>query len=98
MAERVMIATIVTQPGKREALKAEFAKMFPVAAAEPGTVLYTLIDGDEPDTLFFYEQYADQAAMDAHLAGETLTSLRAAFGEYIVNGSAVTGTIAQKLR
>lgn len=98
MAERVMIATIVTKPGKRDELKQHFAKMFPVASKEPGTMLYTLIDGDEADTLYFYEHYKDQAAMDAHMAGEVLASLHQIFGDYIVNGSAVTGTVAQKIR
>src|SRR5580765_8560752 len=64
MNDRVMIATIVTHPGKRDELKKVFAEMFPVAATEPGTMFYTLIEGDQPDTLYFYEHYRDQAAMD----------------------------------
>lgn len=76
MNDRVMIATIVTHPGKRDELAKVFAEMFPVAANEPGTMFYTLIEGDQPDTMYFYEHYRDQAAMDAHLGGEVLTALR----------------------
>ena len=98
MAERVMIATIVTHPGKRDELKAVFAEMFPVAAGEPGTLLYTLIEGDQPDTLYFYEHYTDQAAMDAHMSGATLSALRAKMGALIASGDAVTGSVSSKIR
>lgn len=97
MSERVMIATMVTKPGKRDELIEVFAKMFPVAAAEEGTQLYTLIKGDEADTLYFFEQYVDQAAMDKHMGGEVLQSLHKVFGEYLASGAAVTGTVVNKL-
>ena len=98
MNDRVMIATIVTHPGKRDELKKVFAEMFPVAATEPGTMFYTLIEGDEPDTLYFYEHYRDQAAMDAHLGGEMLAKLGSKMGALIASGNAVTGTVSQKVR
>jgi quinol monooxygenase YgiN len=98
MNERVMIATIVTHPGKRDELKKVFSEMFPVASKEPGTLLYTLIEGDEPDTLYFYEHYRDQGAMDTHLGGEVLTALRGKMGALIAKGDAVTGTVTQKIR
>jgi quinol monooxygenase YgiN len=98
VGERVMIATMVAQPGKRDELKALFAEMFDVAAGEAGTVLYTLIEGDQPDTLYFFEQYADQAAMDAHMGGSVLGALREKLFPLLASGDAVTGTVAQKLR
>ncbi|HUP72134.1 MAG TPA: putative quinol monooxygenase [Acidimicrobiales bacterium] len=98
MNDRVMIATIVTHPGKRDELAKVFSEMFPVAANEPGTMLYTLIEGDQPDTLYFYEHYRDQAAMDTHLGGEVLTALRGKMGALIASGDAVTGTVVQKIR
>ena len=97
MSERVMIATMVTKPGKRDELIEVFSKMFPVARAEEGTQVYTLIKGDDPDTLFFYEQYTDQAAMDKHMGGEVLASLHQVFGEFLSSGAAVTGTVVNKL-
>jgi quinol monooxygenase YgiN len=98
MNDRVMIATIVTHPGKRDDLVKVFSEMFPVASKEPGTMLYTLIEGDQPDTLYFYEHYHDQAAMDTHLGGEVLTALRGKMGALIASGDAVTGTVVQKIR
>lgn len=97
MARRVMIATMKSHPGKRDELKAQFADMFAAAAAEPGTQAYTLIEGDDPDTLYFFEQYADQAAMDAHMAGPTLAELYPKIGPFLADGGAVTGTIVQAL-
>lgn len=93
MARRVMIATMKAQPGKLEELKAAFADMFTAAASEPGTQAYNLIESDETDTLYFYEQYEDQAAMDTHMAGPTLAALYPVIGPFLADGSAVTGTI-----
>jgi quinol monooxygenase YgiN len=98
MTERVMIATIVTHPGKRDELKKVFAEMFPVAGAEAGTMHYTLIEGDQPDTLYFYEHYRDQAAMDTHMAGAVLGALRGAMMPLIAQGDAITGSVVQKIR
>lgn len=95
MARRIMFATMKSQPGKRDELKAVFADMFPVAAGEAGTQAYNLIEGDDPDTLHFYEQYEDQAAMDLHLAGETLAAMYPKMGDLLADGGAVTGTIVQ---
>jgi len=98
MSERVMIATMVAKPGKRDELKAVFGSMFEKAATEPGTLHYTLIEADEPDTLYFFEHYADQGAMDSHMGSDALQALYPKLGELLVNGSAVTGTLVRKLR
>jgi quinol monooxygenase YgiN len=98
MSDRVMFATMVAQPGKREELKAAFAGMFAQVQSEPGTVLYTLVEGDDPDTLYMWEQYRDQAAMDAHMGSAALADLHGRLGALLAGGSAVTGTVLQKLR
>jgi quinol monooxygenase YgiN len=98
MADRIMFATMVAKPGKREALKAAFEGMFAQVTTEPGTLLYTLVEGDEPDTLYFWEQYTDQAAMDAHMGSDALAALHGKLGELLASGGAVTGTVVQKLR
>jgi quinol monooxygenase YgiN len=95
MAGRVMFATMKAQPGKRDELRAAFADMFIASAAESGTQEYTLIDADEADTLYVYERYEDQAAMDEHMAGETLAALYPAIGPLLADGGAVTGTIVR---
>jgi quinol monooxygenase YgiN len=98
MSERIMFATMVAKPGKRDELKAAFDGMFAQAATEQGTLTYTLIEGDEPDTLYFWEHYSDQSAMDKHMSSEPLAALYPKMGELLANGSVVTGSIVRKLR
>jgi quinol monooxygenase YgiN len=98
MSDRIMFATMVAKPGKRDELKAAFAGMFAQVTGEPGTLLYTLVEGDEPDTLYFWEQYSDQAAMDTHMGSAALAELHGKLGDLLASGGAVTGTVVQKLR
>jgi quinol monooxygenase YgiN len=98
MSERVMFATMVAKPGKRDELKAAFDEMFTQVATEPGTLHYTLVEADEPDTLYFWEHYSDQSAMDKHMGSEALASLYPKLGELLAEGSAVTGSVVRKLR
>jgi quinol monooxygenase YgiN len=98
MSDRVMFATMKAKPGKRDELRDAFDGMFAQVATEEGTLLYTLIEGDEPDTLYFWEQYRDQASMDAHMTSDALAALHGKLGELLADGSAVTGTVVRKLR
>jgi len=60
----------------REALRAATA----ASRKEPGCVTYIphFVDGD-PDTILIYEQYKDEAAVEAHRASEH-------FKKYVVGG------------
>ena len=98
MSERIMFATMQAQPGKLEELKAVFGPMFEQAAKEQGTLAYTLAEGDEPDTLYFWEHYTDQSAMDAHMASPALAAVHQALGGLLADGGAVTATVVRKLR
>jgi quinol monooxygenase YgiN len=98
MPERVMFATMKAKPGKLGELKAVFDFMFEQAATEPGTLFYTLIEADEPDTLYFFEHYADQAALDAHMSSEPLSHLYPKLEPLLENGSAVLGQVHRRLR
>jgi quinol monooxygenase YgiN len=93
MAKRVMIATMKANPGQRDELLAQFGDMFAAANAEIGTEVYTLVAGDDPDTVYMIEQYSDQAAMDAHMASETLAALYTKIGPFMADGGAVMGTV-----
>lgn len=92
MSERVLFATIKLKPGKKEALRAAFEPMYAQVATEPGTLQYTLVDGDEVDTLYVIERYADQDAMDAHMASPAMAALGAALADCVAGGGMVTGT------
>lgn len=97
MGKRVMFATMKANPGQRDQLRAQFDEVFAAAAAEAGTQVYTLIEADEPDTLYMLEIYDDQAAMDAHMGGEALAALYPKIGPYLADGGAVTGTAVREL-
>ncbi len=54
-------------PGQREQLVAALAPVRGLAEGDPGTELWTIhLDRDNPNQLFIYECYRDQAALDAH--------------------------------
>jgi quinol monooxygenase YgiN len=53
--------------GQRDHLLEALAPVRELAAADPGTELWTIhLDHESPDRLFIYERYRDQAAADAH--------------------------------
>ncbi len=64
-----IVAKLQANPGKQDELKAVLTKMVgDVKANEAGKVLrYSLHTSNDDPTLFlFYEQYSDDAALDAH--------------------------------
>lgn len=96
MAQRAMFATMKVKPGTRDELVEVFAPMFDQVDSEPGTRSYVLVAADDdPDTLWFWEHYDDQEAMDSHMASEALAAVHTKLGDYLIDGSAVTGTVAR---
>src|SRR2546428_398487 len=67
-SERVVIFTRVTAlPGKRDELAAAFADLHDAVALEPGCEMFIMHAArEEPDLLLFYEEFAVQAAPEAH--------------------------------
>lgn len=63
-----LIATIKIQTGKNAEFEAAFAELqAAVRANEPGNLQYDLFRSrTEADTYAVYEQYADEAALEAH--------------------------------
>src|SRR5215475_1924370 len=62
------------QEGQAEAALHEMIHY--VRCAEPGTLRYALHRGiDDPTQLLMYEQYADQAAVDAHGTSDRIQQL-----------------------
>ena len=61
--------TYVIQPGREAEAEEYFRKLTPATLAEPGCRFYlahrSIVD---PRRYFLYEQYDDQAALDAHRA------------------------------
>src|SRR5688572_15869836 len=64
-------------PGKGAELVDAFSSLYDGPLdAEPGTVVHVIHQAkDDPDSVIFYELYADQAAFDAHSSGDALKSV-----------------------
>lgn len=77
-----LIATIKVQSGKGAEFEAAFGKLqAAVKANEPGCLQYDLFRSkDEADTYVVYEQYADEAALEAHRSAPHARTLGAAVG------------------
>ncbi len=65
-----LIATLKVQPGKGAEFEGAFGELqAAVRANEPGNLQYDLFRStSEADTYAVYEQYADEAALEAHKA------------------------------
>lgn len=71
-----VMARIPAAPGKRGELAAALQVALDNAAAESGTTYYILHeDPADADSLWMYELYADQAALDLHMASEGYKAL-----------------------
>jgi (4S)-4-hydroxy-5-phosphonooxypentane-2,3-dione isomerase len=76
----VLVVNYRVRPGTEELAKEYIRKMQQSTRQEPGCRLYVGHQSLEDPCLFcFYEQYDDQAALDAHRAAPY-------FAEYVSNG------------
>ena len=72
--------TYVIRSGHENEALAFFAKLTPLTRAEPGCRMYLAHRStSDPRKFFLYEQYDDQAALDAHRSA-------AHFEQYVKNG------------
>jgi quinol monooxygenase YgiN len=86
------VAELTILDGKNEEFEAA-AKALEEAvnANEPGVLLYALFKvKDAPSTYIFMEQYADQAAVDAHRGFEHFKRLGKAMGPFLAGPPKVT--------
>lgn len=64
-----LIARLVPQPGKEEALAQTMLALIPKVLTEPGCLAYAARDSlDAPGVIVMVEAWADQAALDTHAA------------------------------
>ena len=69
---------VPAQPGKRDELVAALKAAIDNANTEEGTRLYIVHTNDaDPDAVFFYELYTDEAAMVAHGSSDAFKALGA---------------------
>ncbi len=75
----VLAVTWVANPGKEAEVAAIFRKLEAASRQEPGCLMYIVHQHQtEPGRFFIYEQYRDDAALEAHRKS-------AHFQEYAVN-------------
>lgn len=66
-----MIIKLPAQEGKGEELVAVLGEVVAATASEPGTLQYICLqDNSNPDIVWMFEMYEDQAAVEAHSNGE----------------------------
>ena len=73
MVRPAVIVKFNCAPGKRDAYVAAMAPMFEQTQQESGAEVYVLNDdAEDPDVLWMYEMYADDAAFQAHCSSEAV--------------------------
>ena len=78
----VVAATWTAKEGEEAAVAAAIEKLAPPSRNEPGMIVYQAHrDPGNPRVFFFYEQYADVAAYQAHVSSEHFKAY--GFGEAI---------------
>lgn len=88
MPKTVTLAKLPLKPGTRDQFIEAFSAMFPVVADEEGTVVYALhTDDANPDMVWIYELYADEAALGTHMSSEGFAAAFAAFGPFVAEGA-----------
>jgi quinol monooxygenase YgiN len=79
-----IIATLKAKAGSEAEFKAAALQLIAaVRANEPGCLLYTLNQGDAPDTFIFIERYADEEALAAHRGTAHFKTLGRAMGAFM---------------
>ena len=78
----VVCARWIAKEGEEENVAAIIGKLAPLSRQEPGMLMYQgHRDPENPRVFFFYEQYQDEAAYQAHVDSDHFKEL--AFGDAI---------------
>ena len=81
MAEIAMVVKLTAADGKVDELLEAAAKLVAATEGEPGTLQYAVhTNAADPSAVWFYERYADQAALDAHAGCTAMVEAMGAFG------------------
>lgn len=71
----VVIATVKAKAGKEHELAEVLRKFLTPTRREAGCIQYDLhVDREDPGSFAFYERWADEAALNAHLQTPHITS------------------------
>ena len=88
-----VFATINAQPGKADDVRAALQTLVTATRTEPGNLHYML--HEDPKNLgsfFVFEEYKDEAAVDAHMKSPHLAAAFAAVGNLLAAAPVITAT------
>jgi quinol monooxygenase YgiN len=73
MAKVAVIAKITALPGMRDEVVSALEEVVKATQDEPGTLFYAMnTDKADDNVVWFYEMYADDAALGAHSGSEAM--------------------------
>ena len=72
MAKVSVVAKIVAAPGKRDEVVDVLKDVVAATENEPGTLVYAMNVEKDSDVIWFFELYADEAALAAHGGSEAM--------------------------
>ena len=80
----VLFARIRPKPEHYDTCRRALLEVVPLTRAEPGCRAFALHEAEPADgTLYLYEVFDDQAALDAHLAAPYMQPLFEGFGTWL---------------
>jgi quinol monooxygenase YgiN len=83
------------KPDKMDQMLEALNAFMPKVRTEPGTLEYVIYRGvQDPNMVFFFERYQDQAAMDAHWATGEFKAFQEAMGPCL-DGEPIMGVVEE---
>jgi len=81
MAQIAYVVKLTAAEGKRDEALATLGKLVEATNAESGTLQYVMhTETADPNVIWFYELYADQAAFETHVASPTMAEVMGSLG------------------
>lgn len=91
MTKTSLIVKMTAKSGQRDDVLAALMAVMPAAEAEEGTEVYSFhLDRNDPDTVWVFELYADDAALAAHAQSPAVAEMFAAVGPLLAEPPMLT--------
>jgi quinol monooxygenase YgiN len=81
MSQTAYVVKLTAAEGKRDEALATLGRLVTATEDEPGTVQYLMhTEVNDPNVIWFYELYADQAAFETHIGSTTMAEVMGSLG------------------
>jgi (4S)-4-hydroxy-5-phosphonooxypentane-2,3-dione isomerase len=81
MPQIAYVVKLTAAEGKRDEALAALGRLVTATEDEPGTVQYLMhTEVHDPNVIWFYELYADQAAFETHIGSPTMAEVMGSLG------------------